>query len=476
MQSVTKKNRQAFLWFLLASAMLLMKYSGSSPAFFINTWVDTNANMTVGKSILYGVVPYKDLFEQRGPWLYFINAFCSLFRVSNPFFAVYLYEVICGGVFLFFCWKTLKIFSEECADFFLVSSPLYYWMILREPSFGMGGSPEELCVPALMTSLYLLIRSIHQDRYLSFKGGIIIGLCAGYVFWIKYNMIGFFVGAAIVFFARYAKKSKWKQIWRVLLGVIIGLGIMSLPVFLYFGLNHAISDLFRVYFYDNIFYYSYDKRILYKFYFSLIRILSTIKANPFIWTMTFAGGIYCVASLKERAMFLFFMITGAFHVFFVYQGGQPYPYYGFSFAIYSVMGYLCFKHFVLPANIRKTIGIASMAVTVILACNAITMRMKSDRNSLVQFKFTDEMAPDATLMVYFHIDPGFYNAGNITPTVYYSWVGNIRSDEIREVQDQYIREQKIEYFISVEEMPSNIISDNYQIIDQYDGFFLYKRK
>ena len=102
--------------------------------------------------------------------------------------------------------------------------------------------------------------------------------------------------------------------------------------------------------------------------------------------------------------------------------------------------------------------------------------MKSDRNSLVQFKFTDEMAPDATLMVYFHIDPGFYNAGNITPTVYYSWVGNIRSDEIREVQDQYIREQKIEYFISVEEMPSNIISDNYQIIDQYDGFFLYKRK
>lgn len=476
MKSLKKKNYQVLLWFLVASALLLIKYSGSSPAYFINTWVDTNANMTVGKSIRYGIVPYKDLFEQRGPWLYFINAFCSLFSAYNPFFGVYLYEVMCGGVFLFFCWKTLKIFSKESADFFLISSPLFFWMILREPSFGMGGSPEELCLPVLMASLYLLIRSIHQDNNLSFKDCVFISLCAGYVFWIKYNMIGFFVGAAIVFFIRYAIRSEWKQIWRVLLGVIIGLGIMSFPVFLYFGLNHAIPDLFRVYFYDNIFYYAYDKRILYKFYFSLIRILSTIKANPFIWAMTFAGGIYCIACLKERALFFFFLITGAFHVFFVYQGGQPYPYYGFSFAIYSVMGFLCFRHLVLPANIGKIIGIASMAATVIPACNAMNMHMKSDRNSLVQFRFTDEMEPNSTLMVYFHIDPGFYNAGNIIPTVYYSWAGNIISNEIREAQDQYIREQKTDYFVSVEEMPSDIISDNYYIIDQYDGFYLYKRR
>ena len=471
-----RKNLQIFVWFLIAAAILLIKYSGCSPAYFTNTWVDTNANMTVGKSILDGIVPYKDLFEQRGPWLYFINAFCSLFKAGNPFFGVYLYEVLCGGVFLYFCWKTILVFSRKSADIFVITSPLYFWLLLQETSFGGGGSPEELCLPALMCSLFLLIRSIHQKKLLTFREGILIGICAGYVFWIKYNMMGFFAGAAIAFLIGYGMKFEWKQIGSVLLGVICGIEIMTVPVLLYYGWNHALPDLFRVYFYDNIFYYTYDRRILYKLYFSAIHIIDSIKANRLMWMMTIAGGIFCLICLKEKFLVLFFLITGALHVIFVYQGGQPYPYYGYSFAIYSATGYLWLNRLTCPDKAGKIISATAMALCIIPAWKAISAHLKSDRNDLVQYRFTDEMGPDATLLNYFHIDIGFYNAGSLIPPVYYSWDGNLMGDEIREVQDQYIQDRKTEYIVSQEELPSDLLMDNYRLIDEYDDLFLYQRK
>ncbi len=258
---IKKRSLGVFLWFLIVAAVLLMKYSTSSPAYFMNTWVDTNGNLTVGRAILKGIVPYRDLFEQRGPLLYFIYAFFSLVRTSNPFFGVYLYEVLCTAVFLYFCNKTLDVFGSTNADLFLITSPLFLWLMVRQPSFGLGGCPEELCLPVLMITSYILLKSIHQNTVVTFRQGIWIGLCAGYVFWIKYSMIGFFVGAAIPFLIEYGKKAQWKQIAKVILGVISGLGVITLPILVYFGINSALTDLFRVYFYDNIFGYSYSNKL-----------------------------------------------------------------------------------------------------------------------------------------------------------------------------------------------------------------------
>ena len=50
----------------------------SSPLYAFNTWVDANCFMTVGKSMLYGLVPYRDLYEQKGPLLYALYALCYL--------------------------------------------------------------------------------------------------------------------------------------------------------------------------------------------------------------------------------------------------------------------------------------------------------------------------------------------------------------------------------------------------------------
>ena len=472
-RSEKRKELLIFLYLVVVSSLLLMKYSTSSPAYFMNQWVDTDASLTVGRSILQGIVPYRDLFDQRGPLLYLISALCSIFEFPNTFFGFYIYEVLCGGIFLYFCRKLLHVFSGESADVFLATAPFFYWLLLREADFGLGGSPEELCVPALMITLYILIRAIHLKEPLTFQKGIWIGLCAGYVFWIKYNMMGLYAGAAIAFLISYGMQSEWKRIGTVLLGVITGIGIMSFPVFLYFGLNRALSDMFTVYFADNILYYTTDYRILYKFYFSVIHLFSTIKNNLFLWIMIAIGGIYCF--LREKLLFCFLLLAGGFHVFFVYQGGQPFPYYGYSFVIYGVMGYLWLEHLKYPAQAGKILIAVGLVFAAVPAFQALKVHFSSSQNETVQNRFAEDMDPDSTLLTYHSLDLGMYVAAGIKPSVYYSWVGNLMTKQISEVQDQYVEDEITEYVVSTEEIPQTVLSGKYRLIDHYNGYFLYQR-
>ena len=441
----------------------------------MNLWVDTNANMTVGRGMLSGIVPYRDLFEQRGPWLYFIYALCSMIKASTSFFGVYLYEALCTTVFLFVSWKLLKVYSTAGSDLFVVTSPLFLWLLLRAPSFGLGGSPEELCLPAISIALYILLKSLHGNRILTFHQGIWIGLCAGYVFWIKYNMIGFFAGGGIFFLVAYAKKSQWKEIRSVLLGVLTGVGIMTLPILIYYAWNHALEDLFRVYFYDNIFYYSYKPYLINKLYYCAHNLLHSVKDSPALWIMIAAGLCWFYFRSQDKKEFHFLLITGMIYVFFVYQGGRDYVYYAYCFAVFAPMVYLWLDKAVVSKKVQNLLAAAAMIFVLIPAFQAIDMQRKSDRSQLLQYRFTDQMPADAVVLTYNQIDMGYYNAGDLKPVLYYSWAPNLLRDEIRAVQNQYIQDQKPDYIASPEELSQEILAGHYTLIDVYGDQYLYRK-
>lgn len=66
------KQKKELLLIFAWSTITMMVTSKNSPLFIQNDWVDLNAFLTMGKGWAHGLVPYKDLFEQKGPALYFI--------------------------------------------------------------------------------------------------------------------------------------------------------------------------------------------------------------------------------------------------------------------------------------------------------------------------------------------------------------------------------------------------------------------
>ena len=90
-----KKHKRLFifLFFLLTSTIILLFTSKCSPLYPFNDWVDINAFFTVGKSITRGILPYRDIFEQKGPILYFLfNSFIS--PINNLYILFFLYRFI----------------------------------------------------------------------------------------------------------------------------------------------------------------------------------------------------------------------------------------------------------------------------------------------------------------------------------------------------------------------------------------------
>ena len=83
------RKRVLLIYCLLLSAAFLLICSKSSPLYPMNDWVDVHCFLTLGNGMLHGKVPYVDLYEQKGPVLYFIYAIVALFN-QKSFWGQYL--------------------------------------------------------------------------------------------------------------------------------------------------------------------------------------------------------------------------------------------------------------------------------------------------------------------------------------------------------------------------------------------------
>ena len=107
MKKILIKNKNILFCFGIAFITLFF-CSKNSPFYPYNNWVDEHAFFTVGKAWANGIIPYRDIFEQKGPLLYFIFMIASLID-SSSFLVIFLLEVISFGISLCFVFKMVKI-------------------------------------------------------------------------------------------------------------------------------------------------------------------------------------------------------------------------------------------------------------------------------------------------------------------------------------------------------------------------------
>lgn len=77
------------LYCFFCSSICVTCCSECSFLYPIDSWVDANCFLTVGKSLVKGLVPYRDLIEQKGPMLYFLYGAAALIEPTS-FLGVYI--------------------------------------------------------------------------------------------------------------------------------------------------------------------------------------------------------------------------------------------------------------------------------------------------------------------------------------------------------------------------------------------------
>ena len=202
-----------FFSFVL-SFVILFFCSKNSPLYPFNNWVDENAFYTVGISWRHGILPYRDLFEQKGPLLYLIFMLSS-WILPYSFLPIFLLEVISYTCFLYFSGKVIDLFLEKKYIYFIL--PLFASLVVGSIFFSSGGSAEEFCLSMLMKMLYDLL-------YYFVKGSIRKktlfwdGFFAGVMAMIKFTFLGFpFALMMCLFFSLFFSKEYFKSFFSCVL-------------------------------------------------------------------------------------------------------------------------------------------------------------------------------------------------------------------------------------------------------------------
>ena len=223
----------AFFFLLVASNLVMAICATTSPLYPFHLWDDSNCFFTVGKSVLKGKVIYRDIYEQKGPLIYFLHTLASIISFRT-FFGIYIFEVISCTFFLYFCFKILRLFGVGRSVLFLL--PIWAAVAFSSRNFEYGDSVEEFSIALISYPLYCSMKNIMEKRDFSFRELFLVGVCAGIVFWMKFTLVSFFIGWATVPVVVYVRQRRVADCMKSFAHVLFGVAAVSSPVVLYFVL------------------------------------------------------------------------------------------------------------------------------------------------------------------------------------------------------------------------------------------------
>ncbi len=498
---LTKEHLILLCYFTVIAFILLLICTRSSFLYPLNNWDDSNSYFSMGKAMFHGKVIYRDLFDQKGPYLYFIYGLASLISYTT-FAGVFVFEIIWGVLDLIGMYKILRLWISRSTALILL--PFAFAVMFSSYSFYWGGASEEFCMPTLIWALYIALRRLVKEpkTAYTFREVAIVGLLCGFVLCTKFTLLGFFFTfmVLVLFESRSIK--------RFLLSCIIFLAAMftpSIPWIIYFGINGALYDWYYVYIYCNVFLYSSwganDNGTSWpeKIQAMTIVLQDVFDRNRQYFYFIILGGAYMLLQ-RGRYIALRFAVP-LFYLFTalaIYIGGGRLPYYSIPFMSLTVIGFVPIGLFIdrickltiqgltiyrqktVPAPTQVVLAkvittltcIIAMAVSLLLVykLSMNTYYMSYGKDDMFQTKFTADIQSDGlenpTLLNFNCLDCGLYTAAGIVPNCYWFQSQTLPEPDALEIQKDYYRAHMVDYVVVRGEYYDSL-TENYDLIDEF---------
>lgn len=506
--TVLPRNKKIWeaCFLLLAGFLLLLFATRSSFLYPCNDWNDANSYFSMGKALFNGKMPYRDVFDQKGPYLYFLYGLAYLVS-HTTFFGVFLLEVAWAYLDLLGIYQILLLYIKRNTALFF--SPLVLAVIVSSKSFYWGGSAEEICFPFLIWGLYLSLeyfKNSYPKKSMDFRVIFAGGLLAGMVANIKFTVLGFFFAwmmcIAFSFLAR-------KDFLGAVTGCFVFLGGMAVPFvpwLIYFGWNHGLYEWYWGYVYINVFVYSdlngegpgLGERI-----YTLSKLLYwVIRDNLIYFAFLIPGVIWSVCAGGKKWLERFNVLALCFFLFLgIYVGGSSLPYYAFPLSVFTVLGFAWLgrmleifmgKLFIKEKSRKSSLMYLAAPVFALLigvgiiwtgSMNIPHMSDKKEDIFLYKFKEIVEKEENPTLLNIGCLDAGLYTVCDIVPTCRWFQTQTLAIDDVLKEQEQYIREGRTSFVLARDSYPA-VIWEKYELAgkemwhqDEFAfTYYLFRRK
>ena len=481
-----KKINKYLIFSFIVALLTLLITSKNSFLYVFNDWVDANAFFTVGKSMFNKIIPYKDLFEQKGPLLYFIYGLGYLIS-HKTFHGVFIIEVISFTIFLYYLHKIFNMYFDKKYSFVLL--PTIAVPLTISPFFSHGGSCEEFCLPFIIISLYYYLKHFKKEE-LTKKEIIINGIMAGCVLMMKYTMLGFWIGFGVFISLNYLVKKEYKKLLTFCSLFLLGMGIPFIIWIIYFLINNGVKEFIDVYFKLNMTSYTNNEK-----YGIIKKIIEIFKYMYREYMHKKPLGLLIILSIvmslftKKKNKILRLSIVGLVFMtnFFMDWGLKTFSYYYLPIFVLTIIILVIFTMQLLKKYIDKIIDkkyMIALFIIVLISTPLITYKfhkykeyMKMKREDFFQYKYAEyiNQYENPTLLNMGFLDVGVYTTSGIVPNTRFFEVQNFDYEKFKDNLDEmkkYVDNKEIKFIVygklSDDTTPPKYIYDNYKQVYKDD--------
>ena len=244
---LTEKLRSIYvLVLLIISFVFVTVFSYSTSPFYGNicNHPDSAIFQIIGKYWADGVLPYRDLWDLKGPFIFLVDAIG--YSLSGSYIGIYMIQVVNLWLTLLLTFFTYQLYFEKKHSLLLTLLSL----AALSYTYQCGNLCEEFLLPFLSFSFYLFVKYLkkvdqqgdyHHPPYAAVIYGIVLGLS---IMSRLTNALSVSGAVAVVAITLLIHKS-YGNLLNNIVTFFIGFTISSVPFMVYFYLHGALEALFN---------------------------------------------------------------------------------------------------------------------------------------------------------------------------------------------------------------------------------------
>ena len=235
--SVRKYNldRRSLIAAVITCLVMLICSAYDSPLFPLYNSSDSAIFMLIGKGITEGKIPYVDLFDHKGPVLFWIEALGWQMAGRT---GVWIIETSGAVLSVFLLIKICDQLRSNCLFPVLGTAVVYL------SYFGRGNLCENYSLPFIMFCVLLSVRyyqssNIKHPRQYAF----VYGVCFALLAFIRVNNATVICGFALCIIIRLLVAREYRNLVENVLAGLAGVLVISVPICLFFYVKGALQDM-----------------------------------------------------------------------------------------------------------------------------------------------------------------------------------------------------------------------------------------
>lgn len=471
-----------FLYLVLASFVFLFVFSSSTSPFYPTPFMDDSGiYQLIGKGWTEGLIPYLDLWDNKGPLLYFINAMGFLLYGGKH--GVFILQVMNLSLSLFVIYKSFRINYGYFASILGTTAALM-WL----SNMSVNNNPAEWLLIPLCLSFYLLCKWIkdYPRKGLPWTSSAVFGITIGCGFLLRFSDCLLLIVFLLFITPFLIYGGKWKDVVRHSMICIAGIVVVMVPFLVYFYVKGGLSEMWYASFWHNIEYVEHSR---FQSYYSSYAMGSFIFSYAIYFVAIFIGILAIAFHLKSRWTATVLLVASLVTLAFISQT--------FARGTYSVpsISLFCLVVFLMDELIREKLwrcskwfwGIMFTMVVMVFCLQAWQeIGRYSSSDDLTFFKEVENSIPASEhhSFVGFDLKPDIYVYTSLKPVHRFFIVYSvcIRKDDslIDKIRTEY-QERKAKWVLvkhtGHKVYIQDILDQNYDIYKSFiQGYTLYHLK